>query len=84
MAAAPRYKVFDQTGKYVASTKTPVLGIAVANHLGLNASVRDGKRVKQTIWKNNSNTPMNPGEITAAARDLPLKYQPAENTLVTV
>jgi len=50
MAAAPRYKLFNAEGTYMASSKDPALFAACIGLLGHGATIKDGRDLKRVLW----------------------------------
>ena len=50
MAASPRYKLYDATGTYQASAKSPETLAACIGLFGHGAKIKDGRDLKRVLW----------------------------------
>lgn len=51
MAAAPKYKVFNPVGQYVAACKLPEDAAAIVASYGDGAEIRVGHSVRDVVWR---------------------------------
>ena len=50
MAAAPRWKVYDRNGEYIAACKYPEHAAAILGALGEGTELRDGHGPNRVVW----------------------------------
>lgn len=51
MAASPRWKVYSADGEYRAACKYPEDAASLVSFLGDGATLRDGHRVRDVVWR---------------------------------
>ena len=78
MAAAPKYKVYDNAGKYQGCAKDVVLAIVMADWLPTPSTVRVSHSVRDIVWTSSDDAPDSYDEIAneIEAKELERRWFP--------